>query len=35
MHALATLLLCGGLYEAVVAGEVPTTRWLLVKQLHA
>lgn len=34
-HALAALLLCGGLYEAAVLGEVPTTKWLLVKQLHA
>jgi len=34
-HALAALLMLGGLYEAAVLGEVPSTRWLLVKQLHA
>ena len=34
-HCMAAMLLCGGLYEAAVLGEVPTTKWLLVKQLHA
>ena len=34
-HFAASLCLLGGIYEAAVVGEVPTTKWLLVKQLHA